>query len=72
MRAFISETLLQPLHGPEHPSTLAPQHPVLLAQGLPMIATPGPQLTLKLRAHRLYPKTGTLFLEYDVVPVNKR
>ena len=41
--------------------------PVVLAKGLPMIATPGPQLSLKLRAHRLYPKTGTLFLEYDVV-----
>jgi len=41
--------------------------PVVLAKGLPMIATPGPQLSLKLRAHKLYPKTGTLFLEYDVV-----
>ena len=45
--------------------------PVVLAKGLPMIATPGPQLSLKLRAHRLYPKTGTLFLEYDVVPGKK-
>lgn len=42
--------------------------PVVLAKGLPMIATPGPQLGLKLRAHRLYPITGTLFLEYDVAP----
>jgi dihydrofolate reductase len=41
--------------------------PVVLSKGLPMIATPGPQLSLKLRAHRMYPKTGTLFLEYDVV-----
>ena len=42
--------------------------PVVLAKGLPMIATPGPQLSLKLRTHRLYAQTGTLFLEYDVVP----
>jgi hypothetical protein len=26
----------------------------------------GPRLSLVLRKHRLYPKTGTLFLEYDV------
>jgi len=41
--------------------------PIVLGKGLPMIATPGPQLPLKLKAHRLYAKTGTLFLEYDVV-----
>lgn len=41
--------------------------PVVLGKGLPMMATPGPQLSLTLRAQRLYQKTGTLFLEYDVV-----
>ena len=41
--------------------------PVVLGKGLPMIATPGPQLSLKLKSHKLYAKTGTLFLEYDVV-----
>jgi len=41
--------------------------PVLLGGGIPLLPTPGPRLTLKLRTHRLYPKTGTLFLEYDVV-----
>jgi len=46
--------------------------PVVLAKGLPMVAIPGPQLSLKLRAHRLYAKTGTLFLEYDVVHNDKR
>jgi len=40
--------------------------PVVLGNGLPMMATPGPQLSLKLRTHRLYPQTGTLFLQYDV------
>ena len=41
--------------------------PVVLGKGLPMVATPGPQLSLKLTSHRLYKKTGTLFLTYDVV-----
>jgi dihydrofolate reductase len=40
--------------------------PVVLGGGLPLLPTPGPRLTLKLRAHRLYAKTGTLFVEYDV------
>jgi len=41
--------------------------PVILGGGLPMMATPGPKLNLKLKTHRLYAKTGTLLLEYDVV-----
>ena len=41
--------------------------PVVLGNGLPMMATPGPQLSLKLRTQRLYAQTGTLFLQYDVV-----
>jgi dihydrofolate reductase len=40
--------------------------PVLLGGGLPLLATPGPRLTLTLRHHRLYATTGTLFVEYDV------
>ena len=40
--------------------------PVVLGNGLPMMATPGPQLGLELRTHRLYAQTGTLFLQYDV------
>ena len=40
--------------------------PVLLGGGLPLLPSPGPRLSLKLRAHRLYAATGTLFLEYDV------
>ena len=41
--------------------------PILLGGGLPLLPSPGPRLPLTLRAQRLYPKTGTLFVEYDVV-----
>jgi dihydrofolate reductase len=41
--------------------------PVVLGGGLPLMPTPGPRLTLKLRAHRIYAGTGTIFVEYDVV-----
>lgn len=41
--------------------------PVLLGGGLPLLATPGPTLRLRLRTHRLYPATGTFMLDYDVV-----
>ena len=40
--------------------------PVVLGGGIQLMPSPGPKLTLRLRAHRLYEKTGTLFLEYDV------
>jgi dihydrofolate reductase len=40
--------------------------PVVLGGGLPLMAAPGPQLSLTLRTHRLYGATGTLFVEYDV------
>lgn len=40
--------------------------PILLGGGLPLLPTPGPRLPLALRAHRLYKRTGTMFLEYDV------
>ena len=41
--------------------------PILLGGGIPMLPTPASRLPLRLRAHRVYPKTGTLFLECDVV-----
>ena len=41
--------------------------PILLGGGVPLLPAPGKRLPLKLRAHRLYAATGTLFLEYDVV-----
>jgi dihydrofolate reductase len=40
--------------------------PVLLGGGVQLLPSPGPKLSLKLRSQRLYKKTGTLFLEYDV------
>jgi dihydrofolate reductase len=40
--------------------------PIVLGEGIPLMATPGPRLPLVLRRHRLYEKSGTLFLEYDV------
>lgn len=41
--------------------------PVVLGAGVRLMPEPGPKLTLKLKAHRIYSKTGTAFLEYDVV-----
>lgn len=40
--------------------------PVLLGGGLPLLATPGPTLRLRLRSHRLYAASGTLVVQYDV------
>jgi hypothetical protein len=40
--------------------------PVLLGGGIPLMPGPASRLSLKLRSHRLYAKTGTLFVEYDV------
>jgi dihydrofolate reductase len=40
--------------------------PILLGGGIQLLPSPGPRLPLKLRTHRLYAKTGTLFMEYDV------
>ena len=40
--------------------------PVLLGGGIPLVRAPAKRLPLRLRSHRLYPTTGTLFLEYDV------
>lgn len=41
--------------------------PMLLGDGIPLFPSIGQRLTLRLKGHRLYPKTGTLFVEYDVV-----
>lgn len=40
--------------------------PVMIGGGIPLLPSPGPRLSLELRHHRLYPRTGTLLLEYDV------
>ena len=42
--------------------------PILLGGGIPLLPVPSSRVALKLRGHRLYAGTGTLFLEYDVVP----
>ena len=41
--------------------------PVLLGGGIPLLPQPAERATLKLRKHRLYEKTGTIGLEYDIV-----
>ena len=40
--------------------------PVLLGGGTPFLPSPAARATLKLRTHRLYAKTGTVGLEYDI------
>ena len=41
--------------------------PILLGGGIPLLPVPSSRVALKLRGHRLYAGTGTLFLEYDVI-----
>lgn len=41
--------------------------PVLLGGGIPLLPSPAARATLRLRSHRLYEKTGTMGLEYDIV-----
>src|SRR5262245_34487227 len=41
--------------------------PVLLGGGIPLLATPAERAKLTLRKQRLYEKTGTVGLEYDIV-----
>jgi dihydrofolate reductase len=41
--------------------------PVLLGGGIPMLPAPAPRTVLKLRKQRLYDKTGTIILEYEIV-----
>ncbi len=42
--------------------------PVLLGGGIPLLPTPARMSKLKLVSHRIYPKTGTVSLEYAVAP----
>jgi dihydrofolate reductase len=41
--------------------------PVLLGGGIPLLPPPAGRTTLKLRKHRVYEKTGSIGLEYDIV-----
>ncbi len=40
--------------------------PVLLGEGVPLLASPALQRRLDLKRHTVYPKTGTVLLEYAV------
>jgi dihydrofolate reductase len=40
--------------------------PVLLGDGISMLPSPAPRITLSLSNHRLYPKSGIVLLEYSV------
>lgn len=40
--------------------------PVLLGGGLPMLPNPATLAKLKLTSHHVYPKTGTILLDYSV------
>src|SRR5262245_8549806 len=41
--------------------------PVLLGNGIPLLPPPSGRALLKLRSQRLYAKTGTIGLEYDIL-----
>ena len=41
--------------------------PVLLGGGVPLLPSPADRARLKLRKHRVYERTGTVSLDYDVV-----
>ena len=41
--------------------------PVLLGGGIPLLPSPAPRAKLALRKERLYKKTGTVLLEYEIV-----
>ena len=40
--------------------------PVLVGGGIQLLPPPASRMSLQLRSHRMYPTTGTLFLEYEV------
>ena len=41
--------------------------PILLGGGIPFLPPPADRTRLRLKSHRVYEKTGTVGLEYDVV-----
>jgi dihydrofolate reductase len=46
--------------------------PVLLGGGVPLLPSPAARARLELKAHRVYEKTGTVALEYEIVRQRKR
>ena len=41
--------------------------PILLGNGIPLLPATETRAGLKLAGHRVYPKTGTILLEYAVI-----
>jgi dihydrofolate reductase len=41
--------------------------PVLLGDGVPLLSPPALRSKLRLAEHRVFPKTGTVLLDYDVI-----
>lgn len=41
--------------------------PIVLGGGIPLFPAPGPRLPLRLKSHKVYAKTGTVSLDYDIV-----
>jgi dihydrofolate reductase len=41
--------------------------PVLLGGGIPLLPSPADRARLKLKKHRVYEKSGTVGLEYDII-----
>jgi dihydrofolate reductase len=41
--------------------------PVLLGGGIPFLPPPADRARLKLKTHRIYDKSGTIILDYDVI-----
>ena len=46
--------------------------PVLLGGGIPFLPAPADRATLRLKQHRIYEKTGTVGLAYDVTRARRR
>jgi dihydrofolate reductase len=46
--------------------------PVLLGGGIPMLPAPADSATLRLKEHRVYEKTGTVALGYEILPRGRR
>jgi dihydrofolate reductase len=44
--------------------------PILLGEGIPLLPAPAPHRKLKLTGHTVYPKTGTLLLQYEILPAD--
>lgn len=41
--------------------------PIVLGGGIPMVPAGAPRVSLRYTSHRLYPKSGTMLMAYDVV-----